>query len=297
MYTPEDIQYQFGATTLAYLQNKNRGGNSGQKGTRYEDYFAIYKLTQLAQAILESELKVSLSSQILAFVDDLIIDIDTEPLQHYQLKNSATVSWTTGKHPIQEDFAHQEQLNKTDLQRDSHLSLVVSNLTCVEQLTATIPPSIKSFSHVLHFPYDPNILTVIGQIPDFKQTLIYLSAFDQPEPDKIDYAVKALIGAWITCEASSILGLELLNIAQRQSPQYIRSFRTDLTLDVEVKKILDNIPDFSYSFSKGFLHWEYAHGLDSGTPPYSIETDAFGRLQERIKQQKPQTFEELETLL
>ena len=75
------------------------------------------------------------------------------------------------------------------------------------------------------------------------------------------------------------------------------SLQPDLDLDPDVKEILKNIEDFEYNLAKGFLHWDYANGLQSGTPPYSLETDAFCRLQERIKDRRPTTFEELENLL
>ena len=74
MYTPEDITRYFDTKTLTYLQRKNRGGTSGQKGTRYEDYFAIYQIAQLAPAVLEAKAVIYCLSQILAFVDDLILD-------------------------------------------------------------------------------------------------------------------------------------------------------------------------------------------------------------------------------
>ena len=295
MYKPEDIQQQFGDTALTYLQHKNRGGDSGQKGIRYEDYFSVYKLAHLAQSIIESGLAVDFFSQILAFVDDLIIDIEAKPIQHYQLKNSADVSWAKGKHPLQDDFVHQEELNRVILARESRLALVVSDFHCAKRLTAAIPASVKAFSQVLYFPYAPDSFTIMEDISTFRDALVYLSAFDNPPPDKIDYVVKTLLGVWITRQSSS--GWDLLTTAQQQSPQYIRSFQADLALDVEVEQILGNIPDFSYSFSKGFLHWTYANGLMSGTPPYSIDNDAFRRLQERIKDHKPQTFEELEILL
>lgn len=103
MYSSEEIQEHFGNATLRYLQNKNQGGNSGQKGTRYEDYFAVYKLAQLAQDIIEAELNVQFSSQLLAFVDDLIIQHNSK-IENYQLKNTPSVSWRQGNHPIQADF-------------------------------------------------------------------------------------------------------------------------------------------------------------------------------------------------
>lgn len=100
MYTPEEIKHCFDAATLNYLQNKNRGDSSGQKGARYEDYFAVYKL------------------------------------------------------------------------------------------------------------------------------------------------VKTLIGAWVTNEPSTISGQDLLTTAQSQSPQYIRGFKTEFELDLEVVQILRNIENF-----------------------------------------------------
>jgi hypothetical protein len=57
------------------------------------------------------------------------------------------------------------------------------------------------------------------------------------------------------------------------------------------------IPDFTYGLAKGFLHWEYLKGLEQGTPPYSINSEDFRRLQKRIKRQNPETFDELESLL
>ncbi len=296
MYTPEEIQHQFDAATLKYLQNKNRGGSSGQKGTRYEDYFAVYKLTQLARGIIEFGSRVHFSSQLLAFVDDLVIDINGERRQHYQLKNSSNVAWASGKHPIQADFANQQRLNQNYPHR-SHLFLVVADKACATRLVANIPADIQPFSRVVYFPYAPDIMALLEQVPGFKDALTYLSAFENPEPDKLDYVAKALIGAWVTSNFINVSGKDLLLIAQRQTPQYIRSFTTNLELEPQFEKILRNIEDLEYNLAKGFLHWDYADGLQYGTQPYSIETDAFRRLQERIIHHNPRTFEELEPLL
>jgi hypothetical protein len=66
--------------------------------------------------------------------------------------------------------------------------------------------------------------------------------------------------------------------------------------DVKTLQYLQNKNRGGASGQK-FLHWEYLSGLQQGTPPFSIETDEFQRLQERIKQQRPTTFEALEILL
>lgn len=164
MYTPEDIQRCFDASTLKYVANKNRGGSSGQKGMRYEDYFAVYKLALLAHSILEAGLHIHFSSQLLAFVDDLIIDILDEPLQHYQLKNSPTVSWLGDTHPIQIDFANQHHLNLSIYSRESQIFLVVSNQACSMRLENTIPTSIEHFSRVSYFPYASDVMAVVEKM-------------------------------------------------------------------------------------------------------------------------------------
>lgn len=296
MYTPEEIQHQFDAATLKYLRNKNRGGSSGQKGTRYEDYFAVYKLAQLARRIIAFDSKINFSSQQLAFVDDLIIEINANLLQHYQLKNSHNVSWANGKHPIQEDFANQQKLNQNRPHK-SHIFLVVSDKARATRLVANIPSDIQPFSRVVYFPYAPDILTLVNQLPGFKDALTYLSAFEHPAPDKLDYVAKALLGAWVTSNFTNVSGKELLLKAQRQTPQYIRSFETSFDIAPQLAKILDNIEDLDYNLAKGFLHWDYADGLQCGIQPYSIDTEAFRRLQERIIHHNPRTFEELEPLL
>ncbi len=297
MYTPEDITNCFDVKALQYLQNKNRGGTSGQKGTRYEDLFAVYQLATLGMAVLEGQQEIYLFSQVLAFVDDLIIDCNTTALRHYQLKNSLSVSWTSNDHQITRDFEQQHALNQQAKNRDCQLYLVVADSALQATLQARTPQSIQAFSQVLHFSFSPDLLKTIGQTSGFYEAIAYLSAFDQPDPDKIEYVAKTLMGAWITSNQSRISVIDLLTQAQQVSPCYIRSFSQNYQLDSEVIKIFDAIPDFTYNLAKGFLHWEYLKGLEQGTPPYSINSADFCRLQKRIKRQKPKTFDELESLL
>jgi hypothetical protein len=297
MYTDEEITRCFDDTTLDYLRRKNRGGTSGGKGTTYEDYFAVYQLAYLSKDVVEGGKVIYFSSQIRAFVDDLIIDCSSEPLKHYQLKNSCKVSWSSGKNPISDDFEKQYILNQREKSRTCQLCLVVSDLTLHTKLQSCIPTKIKLFSQVFHFPYNSNILKVINLEPNFKQAIEYLSAFEHPALDKIEYVAKSLVGAWATSGKNRVAVLEVLRKAQQMTPNYVRSFRQDLQLDPEVEEILNRIEDFTYTLTKGFLHWEYAGGLQEGTPGCSIETDDFRRLQERIKERRPTSFEELENLL
>jgi hypothetical protein len=64
-----------------------------RKGNTYEDFFAVYRLACLARGVFQESKSIQVLSQILAFVDDLIIDHQEDAyLQHYQLKNSSTAT-------------------------------------------------------------------------------------------------------------------------------------------------------------------------------------------------------------
>lgn len=295
MYTPDLIRQLFGDDVLNYLTRKNRGGISAEKGNTYENYFAIYQIASLAKDVIEHSKDVYISSQILAFVDDLVIDCSSDPCRHYQLKNSSSVDWSNGSNPICDDFEKQYHLNH-HLSRPSELFLVVSDSALSISLQGCIPSAIQAFSQVFHFPYAPDLVKVIFQQSAFLQALEYLCAFEQPDPDKVECVAKVLAGAWVTSGKSKIAVLEVLTTAQQSSPSYIRCFGQGWQLHPEVEEIFSQIEGFTYKLAKGFLHWEY-EGILEGTPPYSIETDAFNNLQARIRQIKPTSFEQLEVLL
>lgn len=160
-----------------------------------------------------------------------------------------------------------------------------------------MPATLKPFSQVLHFPYHPSLLQVIEANQSFREAIIYLSAFQDPELDKIECVATVLLGAWVASHQSSVSVLEILQKAQQSTPSYIRSFQQNLQLDPEVAKIIGAIENFTYSLTKGFLHWQFQDGLFEGTLPYSIETEQFRRFQDLIKRQQPITFEELESFL
>ena len=73
--------------------------------------------------------------------------------------------------------------------------------------------------------------------------------------------------------------------------------RSDIELDTGMRSILDRIPRFQYNVSKGFLHWDYADGLDTGTIYHDIESSNFKKIQDLIKQFQPTSFEDLEKFL
>ena len=297
MYKKEQIKNLFGDEDLDYLRNKNQGGTSNQKGSNYETNFTVYQLALLLKKVIEENELIKFYTQIPAFVDDLLIEFATSNIfNHYQLKNSKNVTWGKELKSITDDFAKQQELNLAN-SKTSNLYLVVSAQTLCTVLNQKIPNNIKSYSQVLYFPPEPNLIKILPQEPAFREAIEYLSAFDKPAPDKIECVVMVLLGAWLCSNKSGVSLIDVLKKAQESNPSYIRSFNQELQLDPQVENILSNIDNFSYNLTKGFLHWSYRDGLEEGTLHYSIDDDRFRRFQEQIKKNNPTSFEQLEAFL
>ena len=299
MYTDELIQTIFGEDALTYIKNKNRGGTNNNKGKEYEDFFAIYKLSEIAKQIVEEGIDAKFFSQLKTFVDDLVIDFPKLRI-HYQLKNKEKgISWGNSDtlKSIAYDFYSQYRINETIELEETQLCLVTNNKTQQIHLSKTIPSEIKNYTSVFYFYYSKNINEIIEAMPDFKESISYLSAFDKPEPDKIECVATVLLGAWYSIDTSEVSVSELLHKAQTTQPSYIRLFSSDIELDLGMRSILDRIPRFQYNVSKGFLHWDYADGLDTGTIYHDIESSNFKKIQDLIKQFQPTSFEDLEKFL
>ncbi|AFZ31099.1 hypothetical protein Glo7428_2594 [Gloeocapsa sp. PCC 7428] len=290
------IRKLFGDDELKYLKDKNRGGSNNAKGNTYENYFAIYQIVLLSPEVLEENQEIHISNQVLAFVDDLIVEfIDKSILRHYQLKNSLDLTWSKkSKRSIANDFQKQHQLNKS-LSKESQLHLVVSCKNLLAKLEVDIPNSIEKYSQVIYFPYEDSLEKVIKK-DSFRQAIEYLCASDNPEPDKIECVAFVLLGAWTSSSKFNSLK-DILKKAQASTPSFIRSFSKEWQLDPEVENILSKIEDFQYNLTKGFLHWKYKDGLDVGILPYSCDKEEFKRFQEIVKRHKPTCFDELEGFL
>lgn len=297
MYTESQIGELFDAEVLAYVVNKNRGGISNNKGNTYENFFAVYQIALLSQDVIEYNKEIRLFSQILAFVDDLIIDCQEDTsLCHYQLKNTASRAWGTGIKSIADDFKKQHQLNQS-VSRESEINLVVSSQELKTNLDSSIPTAISTYTQVFYFPSEPSLVKVIEKEDTFQRAIVYLCAFNNPAPDKIECVATVLLGAWASSNKSSVSMLEILKKAQESTPSFIRSFNQERRLDLEVERILNAVEDFTYNLAKGFLHWEFKDGLFEGTLPYSLESERFKRFEELIKRNIPTCFEELEVFL
>src|SRR6059058_5843084 len=99
-----------GTAYFTYLNNKNRGGLNNSKGNTFENQFAVYKI---ATAFNEkaAEQATLFSSQVLCFIDDLVIEKeDKNEVEHYQLKDVQSLIWLDNPHPLKDDFRMQHEV-------------------------------------------------------------------------------------------------------------------------------------------------------------------------------------------
>lgn len=303
MYSEIQLIDNLDNRSIEYIRNKHKGGEVNQKGNSYEVFFATYKMALLARKIIEQEVEdIKIFSQIIAFVDDLIIDSGIgSDLQHFQLKESKNLSWgsDSSKVKLAFDFRQQFELNMKALNRSSKMSVVVSSEDVANKLAEDMPVHIQSYSSVVVFPYRKTIDELLRIDTNLKEAIAYLTAFDNPTQDKIECVAKILIGAWISSDTSQTTVRSILQTAQKCQPSFIRSLKSDdlFTLEPEFILILQSINGFTYSISKGFFHWQYSIGGMDGSYPYSLESEEFKKLQKRILQIKPTTFDDLENFL
>ncbi len=305
MYSEDQLAQVLSQEVFSYLRNKHRGGRSNQKGNTYENFFAIYQIALLAPEVIAQTANIYILSQIPAFVDDLIIDRGADStIQHYQIKETQSLSWgtDTSQVKIAYDFRLQFDLNTQALSRTSEIFLVTSSDYVSNELTESIPNDLRSYSSVIFFPYRPTLNALLQISNDLKTAIAYLTAFESPTLDKIECVASILLGAWVSSDTSQTTVLEILQKARNCQPSFIRSLSLDksFALASKVVFILQGIDGFIYELSKGFFHWQYQVGTVvymDGTYPFSLDSEEFQKFQNLIIQLEPNTFDELENLL
>jgi hypothetical protein len=301
LYTKVQIKSLLGKDELSRIEARHLGGLSGQKGLRYEDLFAVFRLSQLAAGCFRGrngrfadQLKVRVRTQTFAIVDDLsVVYVRSSTVDHYQLKDVKQLSWGSGKTSIAKDFANQLRLSRNAGWK-ARVILVVSSPQLRARLQAKRP---NGAVLVEYFPAASGMDLMIRACPAFRRALVALSPFhlSNAETEKLVSLAKFILGHWV--DASK--GLHLRKLVKRLNQEtgtYCRPIRGSRPLPKRVRKILSAIPHLSCRMSKGFLFWRYGKG-DSGRFPHHCWTGEFKNLMQHIAERQPRRFEELENRL
>lgn len=294
----KDVLACLGSPAASYLANKVRGGSSGRKGTRYEDFFAAYQVAKCAVEKLQGDAEwPEIQEQVVAFVDDLLIS-RRDSTSYFQLKNVDTLSWSAGDHPLVTDFSNQKVLSDYQGEPGPLTSLVVSSSNVLEKL-GIVPSSIATHSDVIHFPYgEGRINRLIQEYEPLCTTLKHLARTADVPLDALEGILGVLIIGLMRQDGQKVSVEDVVKAARAVSPSLIRLFPEELEqleLDASFVAILASIPGFVYRVDRGFFEWSY--GDTSGVSSADCLTEDFRRLQTRVVSKSPDTFEELEELL
>lgn len=282
----------FDARTVAYVQKKHEGGTSGKKGTRYEDFFATARIAEILAAHVQDHGPLpTVEEQALGFVDDLVV-AETATTKYFQCKNSATVSWSSGDHPIEVDFENQIILARELGKPDPKVELVVSDSARAEKLGGEIPKAIETSTTVRHFPYAERVNQLVFSNESLRETLSKLTRMEAPEIDDLEAAFSALLLCWVKVSGKCTLE-ELVKSAREQSPQLLRVLpinEESQGLSEDFVNALAAIPGFSYSVKRGFFSWAAEGFLE--TLRCDCKSEAFERFMRRVIQAKPRHFDD-----
>jgi len=296
----DDLQTCLGVEWKDYVLNKRRGGDSGRRGVRYEDYYCLYQLAGMLCALADGADVggMLIEQQAEAIVDDLVI---TSPSgsQYFQCKNTSRITWTGGRHPLKDDFSAQMRLlayqgNK----RWAKTILAVSEPKLAAKLRDNIPQEILSHTEVDDFPYCDGVLNrLVVESEELRQYLMELARVDAAADDQLADVLGALMYGLLKRDGRGTVQDFLLD-AQSLSPHLIRLMPNqlvDFSLIPGFEDRLARIRGLNYSLSRGFFRWE-GFGM-SGVLPYHCLDEQFVQFQNRVLALKPATFDAFERLL
>lgn len=290
-----DFEGSLDDKTIRYLNNKNRGGENGSKGCIYE---LIYLASVAAKLLCEFEVTPTskfprLHWQLIGFVDDACVEHE-DTTEFYQIKNVQSLSWTTGEHPIYEDFELQYQVSSKVGSPSPCTSLVVPDIALQVKLTAEIPDTIKLHSNVHYFPYlDGSLNRIVQENDEVRDSLKQITRSENPTIDQLEAVLGVLYLACMHTKGGKSLW-QMYEVASRQHPNQLRLFE-EFNVMPEFEDALNRIRNLSYNFDRGFFNWS-ALGT-SGTLGVSCANEKFVEFQKRVIQRQPTTFDALEEFL
>lgn len=253
------VASEMGAEQLRLLQAISRGGANNFKGNRYEQTLAAIKACELAaRHSCENLNGVSLSTQAMAFVDDLCIEnklADTKV--NYQAKNSSgnAAEWSAD---LKQRFELQRKL---DLDHHKYKVckqvLVVSssekfsnNLKKIDEL------GVEGFC-VEYIPYKVNELSLIRDYDPLRKALIAL-AIDS-KTSTLDYIFKMMQGSWIHFSYREKVSLaDVISHAKSLSkPDFFRADVVSMDVPDWIKNLCGSVQGLKAELKYGVVEVEY----------------------------------------
>ncbi len=276
----------------AYLKHKRIGGNSSQKGGKFESFYAAYKICCLLQAHSTSLDHVNISSQVEAFVDDLLI-VAHDEFNYHQLKNSNNVSWGSKIGSLKFDFVKQM---KWEIERNSKfkLTLVVSHAR-KEKRMKRIPNNLRKVTTVELFSYHESIPLMLKNNAPFRECVQSICALQPASPDKLEALASSILGIWCGSDQKDLKLSEIVIKMTRYPHTYLK-LPGAAVLNNALVEIFNKINGFRYSVVHNYLTWEF-ETTDSGVVSKHLTHPEFALWESQVLNANPTSFDELEIFL
>lgn len=282
---------------MRYLKQKAIGGSVNQRGNDYEICYAIYSIMLLANRLPVQAHLVTLSTQVLGFVDDLYIRnlVAGEITEsYYQLKTSEKLSW--GKESkagsLRFDFIKQKKrLSRRKV--NFQLVLVVAQPRVYASLKNHQPKPLIKRCSIESFPWAGSINQQIISVSSFRKMAESLCAFT--DIDKLASLVSHFVGAWIMIDKKNVSLEEILQLVRSRGTAFLKS-SLHHPLRPDVKAILDTIAGFDYQIVNGYFAWHFST-TDQGFIPHALGSVEFRNIEDEIVKKRPTTFADIETLI
>jgi hypothetical protein len=282
-----------GKALFTYLENKNRGGTNNAKGNSFENQFAVFTIADHFNNGGEAA-QIHFSAQTLNFIDDLVVKNEVDQtVEHYQIKDVQSLSWTSNPHPIDEDFRMQHALC-TDRGETPQLELVVSNDQLKNELEEAMTDDLKAIVSVHYFPNADSISKLLKVNVEVKNALTNMCALTNPSTDKLDALGTIVLGAWSGSDQKQVSLESILDACYGHNPHYIKGF--DNRISKGLQTILDRIENFSYAIENGYIRWNY-DDTDYGVISYRIGNPEYFNWESEVIHADANNFEELESYL
>jgi hypothetical protein len=275
-----------------YLSRKRSGGASNEKGGRYEQFFAVFKIAELAASNWKTMDSVSLSSQINAFVDDLLV-VNEERYSYFQLKSGKRVHWGENvKGTLLYDFQGQALDSKARLEV-FELSLVVAEDSEFHSLIEGIPREIVDCTSVVLFPAYSTTIELLTNV-SFRSHVSNIAISEDVALDQLDGLTKCILGIWVGGARKEVSLGKLIDELREIKGLFVRR-SVPVKLSSSLMEVLDQISDFEYWEEGGFLRWRFRK-FDNGTVLFPIGSVEFSTMEDSIWKSKPIDFLSLEPL-
>lgn len=194
MSVSDYVKQVFGEAFAKKLTKIRTGGDNNQKGTDFENFYAVVKICEIASSASNLD-DYTVSSQELAFVDDLCVRcVNLGEKINYQAKNSALAA-ADWDNEMEERFRMQSDIDAAfhKLPNNQQI-LLVSSFDKAAANDAKIPMPMKAYAKSEFFPHANSPYQLFDQHAAARQVLE--AVCDSKDLAVLDAAFRLVLGVW-----------------------------------------------------------------------------------------------------